>query len=166
MSESRALRYGTIVAAIAASVAALAATAQSYVAWSGRNDALKAILVSAAVQQCSEVSLVADRFYRQYRQVARQLDKSAVVSLDVLDGETLDELATKMNLAVRLLLVIEPESKPNLDTTLDTLHQTMRAFLDGPHTAENFKTLTERIWHFQSTLSDRCMYAARNRVFK
>ena len=54
MSEPKALQVGTIVAAAAASVAALAGSVQSYIAiaWSGRNDALKASLAAAAVEHC------------------------------------------------------------------------------------------------------------------
>lgn len=45
--------------AIAAIVAALAATAQSYVAWSSRNDLLKASILSAAVARCVDARIAA-----------------------------------------------------------------------------------------------------------
>jgi hypothetical protein len=72
MSESKALIYATIVTAAAASFAALAGTAQSYIAWSGRNDTLKATLLSVVVQQCSDIRGLSPRiqdglleFYRK-----------------------------------------------------------------------------------------------------
>ena len=82
MSEPKALQVGTIVAAAAASVAALAGSVQSYIAiaWSGRNDALKASLVAAAVEHCSEVSTTARSYSARYSLAVMQMEEAQLAA--------------------------------------------------------------------------------------
>jgi hypothetical protein len=49
-------RTWTAIATIIAAIAALAASFQSYLAWSGRNDVLKASVIAALVQVCADAS--------------------------------------------------------------------------------------------------------------
>lgn len=51
-----------MVAAIAGSVAAFAASVQSYVSWRGRNDQLNAAVLSAASNKCANVVTAGERY--------------------------------------------------------------------------------------------------------
>jgi hypothetical protein len=111
MSESGALRYSTIVAAVAASIAALAASAQSYVAWSGRNDSLKATLVAAAVQQCSDLSLVSQKIFSQYKKVSSELETGLPADGHLFDEQLIEELQAKILQAWLVLSALDPKEQ-------------------------------------------------------
>ena len=54
--------HWTAIAALAAAIAAIAGTVQAYVSWRGRDDVLKATMLSAFVQRRSESSAEAANF--------------------------------------------------------------------------------------------------------
>jgi hypothetical protein len=171
MSESRTLRYGTIIAALAASVAALAASAQSYIAWSGRNDALKATILSVAVQQCSEITLASHNLLFHFQKASSPLEKGLPPESSLLDRSLLDQLQVKIVQAHNVLFSLDQKDQFDFLRPVTSLRDAGALFSNAMKpgklpTSSDVKQLNDAILNFQSDISGMCMDWTRTHVFK
>lgn len=89
--------------ALIALIAATAATVQSYVAWTGRNDLIKSTVIAQALNTCTEASGATDKYVGFIR----------LFSIVVITGKVPDDLTSSLKDLIKYYFV--------LDTALEKL---------------------------------------------
>lgn len=123
----------TVSATIAATVAALAGSAQAYISWSGRNDLLKATLLSGTVQKCAELSLASQKYLDNFHLRAKYLTAGKSAPADQVDDyKSWLVLEEKMVPVQFFLSTIDERLYPELQKWPDMINEAAERYFSKP----------------------------------
>jgi hypothetical protein len=167
MSESRALRYGTIVAALAASIAALAGSVQARITWSGRNDVLKATLLAEAMHQCALGNLAMSSHIREHLQVLEYWKNDKVDNPAYITGRPSDDMLAAFGSANAIFFILDPAVGRDITAKISAYPDLpdFKAASDRAGNVAILKTYIDGMVHNQSDLVVTCALGARAIAF-
>jgi hypothetical protein len=111
MNEAKAMMYATIMAAFAAAIAAGASSIQAHVTWKGRNDVLKATLLTEGVRQCSVANVAMTNGVEEVAQMLHHVENDFSGTRPVLSYKPTNDVYSAVLTATTIFLALEPESK-------------------------------------------------------
>jgi hypothetical protein len=117
-----------VAALIVASVAALAGTGQAFVSWNSRNNTLKATLLAAAVQKCSEAIVASQWLTEFYGSVADAGESGAPFPPEEAGHKAMNELIDKLASMDLLLTALDPKAGGFIPSMVAPMSESLKIY--------------------------------------